>query len=104
MGKNFWIAFMFLFSVAMAQTFAPTAGPTPKATPPTTVDTKKVNINHLNRVQLMALGLSETSADLVLKNRPFQRMSELLKQSIVTPQEFWRIEPKVYAWSPFRGF
>ena len=58
----------------------------------------KVNVNTATRDQLMALpGIDDATAQKIIAARPFQSVDQLLKQNLVTKEEYSKIHARLIA-------
>jgi hypothetical protein len=89
-----------------ARTGAQTPTPSPataRAVPTPAKYSGRLDVNKATRAQLTALGLSDAAADRVIQGRPYHRKSELLL-NVLSGEEFARVQDRIFAWSPVRGF
>jgi competence protein ComEA len=112
MNKRLWIR---MLSVVVALTFVaasgwaadPKAAVKPTAAPEQKVEKKVekaaelIDLNTATKAQLMTLtGVGESTAQRIIKSRPYAKKDQLKSMKILTDQEYDRIKDKIIARQP----
>ncbi|MBA4397099.1 MAG: hypothetical protein C0394_06930 [Syntrophus sp. (in: bacteria)] len=79
----------------------PTPVPEQKAEKKTEKAAERVDLNTATKAQLMALsGVSELTAQRIIRNRPYVKKDQLKSMKILTEQEYDRIRDRIIARQP----
>lgn len=112
MRKKAWMGVLavvvaLMFMAASGWAADPKAAPNPAPAPQQKSKIKVgkaaelLDLNRATKEQLMALkGIGESTAQRIIKNRPYAKKDQLKSMKILTPQEYDRIKDKIIARQP----
>jgi DNA uptake protein ComE-like DNA-binding protein len=96
------VSFLVLVSSAFAQTPSNQVakGPTPKASASNSTtkstSTSLVDLNSASKQVLMTLpGITETSANKIIENRPYKTKADLTQKKVISPDAYAKIEARI---------